>query len=146
MENRSIHCDRRESTGNTFPGLAGTDARRQLAPTKRAAARWLAWLAWALLLLAGANPRWLGEPLGVTTSGRDLMLVLDLSQSMEVKDFLLDDEPVDRLTALKSVAREFIRRREGDRHDAVAPGHPDAGRRRRRSRGLRGARRRRHRP
>ena len=85
------------------------------APTKRAAARWLAWLAWALLLLAGANPRWLGEPLGVTTSGRDLMLVLDLSQSMEVKDFLLDDEPVDRLTALKSVAREFIRRREGDR-------------------------------
>ena len=85
------------------------------AATKRAATRWLAWLAWVLLLLAGANPRWLGEPLGVTTSGRDLMLVLDLSQSMEVKDFVLDGEPVDRLTALKSVAREFIRRREGDR-------------------------------
>ena len=78
-------------------------------------ARWLAWIAWGLLVLAGANPRWVGEPVGVTTSGRDLMLVLDLSESMEVKDFLIDDQPVDRLTALKSVAREFIRRREGDR-------------------------------
>lgn len=84
-------------------------------PSRQAATHWFAWLAWGLLLAAGANPRWLGEPLGVTTSGRDLMLVLDLSESMEVKDFLLDDEPVDRLTALKSVAREFIRRREGDR-------------------------------
>ena len=77
--------------------------------------RWLAALAWGLLVLAAANPRWLGEPVGVTASGRDLMLVLDLSQSMEVKDFLLDDQPVDRLVALKHVAREFVRRRAGDR-------------------------------
>lgn len=77
--------------------------------------RWLGLLAWLLLVGASANPRWLGEPVGVTASGRDLMLVLDLSQSMEVKDFILNDTPVDRLTALKAVAREFIRRREGDR-------------------------------
>lgn len=85
------------------------------APARQGRLRWLAWLGWAFLLAAAANPRWLGDPVGVTTSGRDLMLVLDLSESMEVKDFLLDGEPVDRLTALKSVAREFIRRREGDR-------------------------------
>ena len=99
------------------PDLADFDlpATGPAASSQPAASRWLAWLAWALLLAAAANPRWLGEPLGVTTSGRDLMLVLDLSESMEVKDFLLDGEPVDRLTALKSVAREFIRRREGDR-------------------------------
>ena len=72
-------------------------------------------LAWLLLVAAAANPRWLGEPVGVTASGRDLMLVLDLSQSMEVKDFILKDSAVDRLTALKSVASDFIRRREGDR-------------------------------
>jgi Ca-activated chloride channel family protein len=72
-------------------------------------------LAWLLLVAAAANPRWLGEPVGVTASGRDLMLVLDLSQSMEVKDFILKDNAVDRLTALKSVASDFIRRREGDR-------------------------------
>lgn len=83
--------------------------------TPRAWRHWLALLAWLLLVAAGANPRWLGEPIGVAASGRDLMLVLDLSESMEVKDFLLDDEPVNRLVALKSVARGFIRRREGDR-------------------------------
>ena len=77
--------------------------------------RWLAIVAWLLLVAAAANPRWLGEPVGVTSSGRDLMLVLDLSQSMEVKDFVLNDNQVDRLTALKAVAGEFIRRREGDR-------------------------------
>ena len=85
-------------------------------------------LAWLLLVAAAANPRWLGEPVGVTASGRDLMLVLDLSQSMEVKDFILKDNAVDRLTALKSVASDFIRRREGDR-EPVAPGrHPATGR------------------
>ena len=77
--------------------------------------RWLALLAWLLLVVASANPQWLGEPLGVRASGRDLMLVVDLSESMEVKDFVLGDEAVNRLVALKSVAKEFIRRRAGDR-------------------------------
>lgn len=77
--------------------------------------KWLGWLAWALLVAASANPRWLGDPVGVTASGRDLMLVVDLSESMTTQDFVLDDRPVDRLRALKAVAREFIRRREGDR-------------------------------
>jgi Ca-activated chloride channel family protein len=75
----------------------------------------LALLAWALLVGASANPRWLGEPVGVAASGRDLMLVVDLSESMQVQDFLLDDQPVDRLVALKRVALDFVARRTGDR-------------------------------
>jgi Ca-activated chloride channel family protein len=43
------------------------------------------------------------------------MLVVDLSESMQVQDFLLDDQPVDRLVALKRVALDFVARRTGDR-------------------------------
>lgn len=77
--------------------------------------RWLMFMAWGLLVFAAADPRWLGEPLGVANTGRDLMLAIDLSESMEVEDFVLNGENVDRLVATKAVAREFIRRREGDR-------------------------------
>ena len=76
---------------------------------------WLAVLAWIALVAAAANPRWLGEPVGITNTGRDLMLAIDLSESMEVEDFLLEGRAVDRLVATKAVARDFIRRREGDR-------------------------------
>ncbi len=79
------------------------------------ASLWLATAAWLLLVLAAANPRWLGEPLGVPASGRDLLLAVDLSESMEVKDFILGGEPVDRLVAAKHVADDFIARRAGDR-------------------------------
>jgi len=85
----------------------------------RAAARrlplWLAILAWTGLVLAAARPQWVGEPVSVPVSGRDLMLAVDLSGSMEVEDFRLRGEVVDRLTATKAVAGEFIERREGDR-------------------------------
>jgi len=48
-------------------------------------------------------------------SGRNLMLAVDLSGSMDQKDFELGSRRVDRLTATKAVASEFISRREGDR-------------------------------
>lgn len=75
----------------------------------------LAALAWLLLVTAAARPEWLGEPLELPLSGRDLMLAVDLSGSMQEKDFELRGQMVDRLTATKAVAGEFIQRREGDR-------------------------------
>ena len=75
----------------------------------------LAWLAWLLLVTAAARPQWLGEPIEQTVSGRDLLLAVDLSGSMEMEDFVLSGRPVDRLTATKAVAGEFIERRAGDR-------------------------------
>ena len=107
---------RRHDTALRVPDLgdfSGVAAGTQL--LKTSTAQWLALAAWLLLVLASANPRWLDEPVGVAASGRDLMLVVDLSESMEVKDFLLNDEPVDRLVALKHVARQFIEQRKGDR-------------------------------
>jgi Ca-activated chloride channel homolog len=81
--------------------------------------KWLvllsALIAWTLLLTASARPQWLGEPVELPVNGRDLLLAVDLSGSMEMKDFMLDGKMVDRLTATKKVAVEFIKRRQGDR-------------------------------
>jgi Ca-activated chloride channel family protein len=76
---------------------------------------WLAALAWLLLVLSATRPEWLGDLVEVPVSGRDLMLAVDLSGSMQAEDFMLGGQPVDRLTATKSVAGKFIERRAGDR-------------------------------
>jgi Ca-activated chloride channel family protein len=75
----------------------------------------LAALAWALLVLASARPQFVGEPLQVPVSGRDLLLAVDISGSMETPDMEVGDRETDRLTAVKAVAGEFIQRRTGDR-------------------------------
>lgn len=76
---------------------------------------WLATFAWILLVIAVARPQWVGEAIELPVSGRDLMLAVDLSGSMEREDFVVADTAVNRLTATKKVASEFIERRIGDR-------------------------------
>jgi len=76
---------------------------------------WLAAIAWILLVIAAARPERIGDELEVPVSGRNLMLAVDLSGSMDQKDFELGARRVDRLTATKAVASDFISRREGDR-------------------------------
>jgi len=76
---------------------------------------WLSMIAWVLLVLAAAKPERIGDELDVPVSGRNLMLAVDLSGSMDAKDFELGSRRVDRLTATKAVASDFIGRREGDR-------------------------------
>ncbi len=73
------------------------------------------WAIWALAVLAVARPQFVGEPTAVPMTGRDLLLAVDLSGSMEEQDFQLDDQWVNRLTATKVVADDFIARRIGDR-------------------------------
>lgn len=91
------------------------DARHQQA---RVRGRWqlpLALFCWLFLVTASARPQWLGAPIELPVSGRDLVLAVDLSGSMQTKDFRLEGDMVDRLTALKAVAGKFIQRRVGDR-------------------------------
>jgi len=76
---------------------------------------WVAVIAWLLLVLAAARPERIGDELDVPVAGRNLMLAVDLSGSMDQKDFELAGRRVDRLTATKAVASDFIARREGDR-------------------------------
>jgi len=72
-------------------------------------------LAWFFLVIGAARPVWLGEPVEQAVSGRDLMLAVDLSGSMEMEDFVVADQVVNRLVATQQVAGQFIERRTGDR-------------------------------
>ncbi|WP_235991378.1 vWA domain-containing protein [Halopseudomonas xiamenensis] len=96
--------------------MARLQAIRELAPEHSAPGRkWPYLLIWVLLVCAAARPQWLGDALPTATSGRDMMLALDLSGSMEFRDMQLDAEEVDRLTLVKHLLGEFIERRHGDR-------------------------------
>ncbi|WP_133139869.1 vWA domain-containing protein [Legionella genomosp. 1] len=72
-------------------------------------------LVWALLVLAAAGPRWVGEPLPLEREGRNIMMVLDLSGSMELNDMLMNGRPVSRLAVVKHAAEQFVKERAGDR-------------------------------
>jgi len=76
---------------------------------------WLATLVWLLVIVAAARPQWVGDAVELPVSGRDLMLAVDISGSMQTQDFEMSGRAVDRLTATKAVADAFIQRREGDR-------------------------------
>jgi len=92
----------------------------------------LAALAWTLLVAAAARPQLVGEPIALPMQGRDLMLAVDISESMAEEDMVIPTQllppagtskslwgvgnrRVDRLTAVKAVAGDFIERRTGDR-------------------------------
>jgi Ca-activated chloride channel homolog len=71
---------------------------------------------WLCLVLAAAKPQWIGPPIEQQKSGRDLMVAVDLSGSMEARDFTLTSgETIDRLEAVKVVLEELASRRESDR-------------------------------
>lgn len=73
-------------------------------------------LVWCLLVAACARPVLVEKPVQREQPIRDLMLAIDISQSMEATDYSdADGQRTDRLTAVKAVVREFIARRKGDR-------------------------------
>ena len=72
-------------------------------------------LAWILLVGAAARPEWVGEPVKLPVSGRDLMLAVDISGSMEQQDYELDGRLVSRLAVVKAVAARFVEGRAQDR-------------------------------
>ncbi|MGH1461031.1 MAG: vWA domain-containing protein [Neptuniibacter sp.] len=72
-------------------------------------------LVWSLFVAAAAKPQWLGEPIAQQLEGRDLVLAVDLSESMLAKDFRFNGRLINRLVATKIVTSDFIDRRVGDR-------------------------------
>jgi Ca-activated chloride channel homolog len=72
--------------------------------------------AWCCVVLALARPQKIEPPVTKEVPVRDLLLAVDLSGSMETKDFKnARGETVDRLTAVKEVLGDFLSRRKGDR-------------------------------
>jgi len=81
-------------------------------------ARWpllLYTLAWVCLVIAAARPQWTGDAVELPVSGRDLMLAIDISKSMDQPIRHNNLRSVSRITATKAVASAFIEKRVGDR-------------------------------
>lgn len=57
----------------------------------------------------------IGEPVSLPTTGRDILLAVDISQSMQIDDMYVERRRVTRLEALKYVVSSFIDSRYGDR-------------------------------
>ncbi len=71
-------------------------------------------LVWLCLLIAAGRPQWTGDTIELPVSGRDLMLAIDFSKSME-QPIRHNLRSVSRITATKAVASAFIDKRIGDR-------------------------------
>jgi Ca-activated chloride channel homolog len=69
-------------------------------------------LVWLALVLAAMRPQWLGDPVPLPTSGRRLLLAVDVSGSMAIEDM---GGGKSRLQVVQQVAGRFIDGRDGDR-------------------------------
>jgi Ca-activated chloride channel family protein len=72
-------------------------------------------MVWVLLVFAGSRPQWIGEIDTLPVTGRDLLLAVDISGSMDTQDMIWNNRAVNRLVMVKQVAGDFIERRRGDR-------------------------------
>lgn len=79
-------------------------------------------LVWLLLVLALMRPQFVGEPIELSRNGRNVMLVLDLSESMEMTDMEQQGRIVDRLSVAKDVMSSFVDKRTQDRLGLVVFG------------------------
>ena len=80
-------------------------------------------LAWCLIMLALARPQFIEPPIEKIEPQRDLMLALDLSQSMDTRDFVAPDGTVEaRADAVRMVVADFVSRRPSDRIGVIAFG------------------------
>ncbi|HTT02449.1 MAG TPA: VWA domain-containing protein [Steroidobacteraceae bacterium] len=92
------------SAALSLPGSAHTLAPRS--------ARLLLIAAWLLLSAAAMRPQWLSDPQPVPTSGRRMLLAVDVSGSMAIEDMAGGKS---RLQVVQQVAGRFIDGRQGDR-------------------------------
>ena len=98
-----------------FENIVKTFGGARSNSTKLSYLKYLAFLIWILIVISGSGIQWLGKPLSVQQSGRDLLLAIDLSGSMQTPDMVTNGQNVTRIDIVKNVAHEFIDNRTGDR-------------------------------
>ncbi|GGH24999.1 membrane protein [Cribrihabitans marinus] len=75
-----------------------------------------AMLCWGLVVLSLARPERLGRPVTVERAARDVVLAIDISGSMDTKDFEAPDGTrKQRLAGVREVVSTFVAGRDGDR-------------------------------
>lgn len=98
-----------------FQQIAGL----QLSESNRTSRHWLQRLVlgliWLLCVAAAARPQWVGEPVQLPATGRDLLLAVDISGSMETPDMVVQNRNLQRIDVVKFVVSDFVKRRENDR-------------------------------
>ncbi len=72
-------------------------------------------LIWLTLLAAFSRPTWIGEPINLPATGRDLLIAVDISGSMQKEDMRIGQNYVQRIESVKQVVGDFVERRRGDR-------------------------------
>lgn len=82
----------------------------------------LAILLWFSLIVAATRPVLYLDATPFQMSGKEMILAVDLSGSMQKADMYLGGDEVNRLVAVKSVVSEFISRRKGDRMGLIVFG------------------------
>ncbi|MBW4933668.1 vWA domain-containing protein [Marinobacter sp. F4206] len=98
--------------GHWLSELPGVSRRGSATPLWQKA---LLFVIWLLLVVAVARPQHVGEQVQLPVSGRDLMLVVDISPSMDEQDMIIQGRSINRLQAVKVVLDDFVTRRKGDR-------------------------------
>lgn len=94
--------------------LEGIESKNTITSNKKSSLILLS-IIWTLLVLASTRPQWLGEAVNIPSEGREMMIAVDLSGSMQVEDMVLNGRAVNRLDMLKVLLGDFIERRTGDR-------------------------------
>ena len=98
-----------------MPSLIKGLATSEQAQQQRKTSPLLLALIWLLLILACAQPQWLGDAVNIPAESREMMIAVDLSGSMQIEDMQLNGRQVNRLDMLKVLLGDFIERRTGDR-------------------------------
>ncbi|MFH0726108.1 MAG: VWA domain-containing protein [Pseudomonadota bacterium] len=75
-----------------------------------------------LMIIALARPQWGTRQVDVQTEGINIILAVDISESMAALDFRQEGKIVNRLEAVKEVIRQFVIKRSGDRIGMVVFG------------------------
>lgn len=84
--------------------------------SKTSSHRLAQWLIWIALLLAAARPQWLDNATTpITRQGRNMMIAVDLSGSMQIPDMQWNGKQVSRVTAVRHLLGRFVNQRRGDR-------------------------------
>ncbi|MCA1406328.1 VWA domain-containing protein [Ensifer sp. IC3342] len=102
-------------------GVGATEG--SVVPRSNLGQKLIAPVCWGLIVLALARPQFIEPPIEKTEPQRDLMLAIDLSQSMDTRDFRDSDGNIQpRVDAVHKVVAEFIGRRPSDRLGLIAFG------------------------
>jgi len=99
-----------------------------LIPTTSGERRWpllsriLLWLIFSCLVLALSQPVRIGEQIPQPSRERDIVFIVDTSLSMVLRDYVLNDMRVERISLLKNLLRQFVHDLQGERISVIVFG------------------------